>query len=94
MDLDDPHAFQLFLEVYGTLPRAGPGRDEHTTRALRLVPGPNPRTILDLGCGPGAQTACLARALPEARILALDVLADLVEEANRRFIAAGFGPSS
>ncbi len=91
MDLGDPHTFQLFLEVYGTLPRAGPGGDEHTTRALRLVPGPTPRTVLDLGCGPGAQTACLARALPEARILAVDVLADLVDEANRRFAEAGLG---
>lgn len=91
MDLGDPHTFQLFLEVYGTLPRAGPGADEHTARALSLVPGPAPRTVLDLGCGPGAQTLCLARALPEARILALDVLPDMVEEANRRFAGAGLG---
>lgn len=91
MDLGDPHTFQLFLEVYGTLPRAAPGGDEHTARALSLVPGPTPRTVIDLGCGPGAQTLSLARALPEARILALDVLPDMVEEANRRFAGAGLG---
>lgn len=89
MDLSDPHTFELFLEVYGTLPRAGPGGDEHTRRALGLVPGTTPRAVLDLGCGPGAQTVCLARALPNARILAVDLLATMVQETNRRLAAAG-----
>lgn len=88
MDLSDVHTFRLFLEIYGTLPRAGPGGDEHTTRALELVPGRTPRTVLDLGCGPGAHTQALARALPEARILAVDLLPEMVEEANRRFVAS------
>lgn len=88
MDLSDPHTFELFLEVYGTLPRAGPGGDEHTLRALALVPG-IPRDVLDVGCGPGAQTSCLARALPQARILAVDLLAEMVDETNRRLAAAG-----
>ena len=86
---DDDPAFELFLEVYGTLPRAGPGGDEHTLRALALVPGATPRTVLDLGCGPGPQTACLARALPEAEVLALDVLPRMVERANHRLAEAG-----
>lgn len=86
---DDAEAFERFLEVYGTLPRAGPGGDAHTLRALGLVPGRRPRTVLDLGCGPGAQTACLAQALPDAQILALDILAPTVERANRRLAEAG-----
>ena len=81
----------LFLEVYGTLPRAGPGADEHTQRALALVPGPPPVTVLDLGCGPGAQTLALAAALPTAHILALDVLPQLVAVANERVAEAGVG---
>ncbi|NNE74748.1 MAG: class I SAM-dependent methyltransferase [Acidimicrobiales bacterium] len=88
MDLSDAHTLGLFLEVYGTLPRAGPGGDEHTGRALGLVPGPTPRTVLDLGCGPAAQTVALAAALPEARILAVDMLPSMAAEANRRFVAA------
>jgi len=36
MDLSDPHCLELFLEVYGSLPRAGPGGDEHTLRALKM----------------------------------------------------------
>ena len=90
MEPDDP-SFQLFLEVYGTLPRAGPGADEHTIRALGLVPGPPPQTVLDLGCGPGPQTVALAERLPEARFVAVDLLPSMVLEANRRFTAAGFG---
>jgi trans-aconitate methyltransferase len=89
MDLSDPRTFELFLEVYGTLPRAGPGGDEHTRRALELVPGDASPVVLDVGCGPGAQTLCLARALPEARILAVDLLAEMVQETNRRISEAG-----
>jgi trans-aconitate methyltransferase len=89
MDLADPHTFELFLEVYGTLPRAGPGGDEHTRRALELVPGPTPKVVLDVGCGPGAQTICLARALPQAQILAVDLLPEMVQEANRRLVDEG-----
>jgi ubiquinone/menaquinone biosynthesis C-methylase UbiE len=89
VDLGDDHTLGLFLEVYGSLPRAAPGGDEHTARALGSVPGPTPRTVLDLGCGPGAQTVALARSLPEARIVAVDLLAPMVEDANRRFAESG-----
>ena len=89
MDLSDARTFELFHEVYGTLPRAGPGGDEHTVQALESVPGATPRTVLDLGCGPGAQTESLARALPMAQILAVDLLPAMVEEANRRFTDLG-----
>ncbi len=87
----DGRSLQLFLEVYGTLPRAGPGGDEQTIRALKLVPGPAPHQVLDLGCGPGAQTVALATALPQARFVALDLLPSMVETANERFAAAGLG---
>ncbi len=91
VDLDDDHGLRLFLEVYGTLPRAGPGGDEHTLRALSLVPGPTPQTVLDLGCGPGAHTVALAAALPAAQFVAVDALWAMVDEANHRFTAAGIG---
>ncbi len=54
MDLEDPRTFELFLEIYGTLPRAGPGSTADTLRALAMVPTPEIRSALDLGCGPGA----------------------------------------
>jgi trans-aconitate methyltransferase len=80
---------ELFLQVYGTLPRAGPGGTEHTLKALEIVPGPDPQMVLDLGCGPGAQTLVLAEALPEAEILAIDVLPTMVERAQKRILDAG-----
>lgn len=85
----DGRVFQYFLDVYGTLPRAGPGGDEHTARALSLVPARSIRNVLDLGCGPGAQTVVLADRLPDARIVAVDRLAPMVAETNRRLLAAG-----
>jgi len=86
MDLGNPRALELFLEVYGTLPRAGPGSTADTLRALALVPNGEIRSVLDLGCGPGAQTLVLAEALPEARITAVDLLPQMVEEARRRMV--------
>ncbi len=92
MDLEDPLVFSLFLEIYGTLPRAGPGSTEDTLRALALVSSdPGPRTVLDLGCGPGAQTLVLAEALPDASIIAMDLTPKMVIEAGRRIAEAGFG---
>jgi hypothetical protein len=46
-----------FFFRHRDLPREGPGTDECTQEALRLLPPlpPQPR-VLDLGCGPGAQT--------------------------------------
>lgn len=90
MDLSDSSFLALFLEIYGSLPRAGPGGNEHTVRALKMVPGELPSTVLDLGCGPGAQTLALARALPDATMLAIDILPPMVEEARRRSTDSGF----
>ena len=87
---DDDRSFEYFLEVYGTLPRAGPGGDDHTRRALDSVPV-EAATVLDLGCGPGRQTLVLADALPGAEIRAIDVLPSMVDEANRRFRNANLG---
>ena len=63
---------KYFFEVYGTLPRAGPGDNASTGKAYRMMkdlPG-RPR-ILDIGCGPGMQTMELAR-LSKGKITALD----------------------
>ncbi len=89
MDLSEPAVFALFLEIYATLPRAAPGSTADSHRALDLVPTRPIRTVLDLACGPGAQTLALAEALPNASIRALDLVPEMVTEANRRIAAAG-----
>ncbi len=48
-------------------------------------------TVLEAGCGVGAQTVTLAQRSPEARITSIDVSADSLAEARRRVEAAGTG---
>ncbi len=91
MVADDADSFTLFLELYGGLPRAAPGSDAATRRALALLPSGDRRAVLDLGCGPGAQTLSLADGLPEADIVALDILPMMVAETRRRCRRAGLG---
>jgi len=50
---------------------------------------PGGSTVLEAGCGVGAQTLTLARRSPDARITSIDVSADSLAEAARRAEAAG-----
>lgn len=78
-----------FLEVFGALPRAGPGSDELTRRAFEMIPSlpPAPR-ILDVGCGPGRQTVELLR-LCEGTVVALDFLPEMIERTKEEADSAG-----
>ena len=68
-----------FLEIYGNLPRAGPGSHECTRRAFEMIPGvPDTPRILDIGCGPGAQTVDLLK-ISGGTVLALDFLPRMLE---------------
>jgi trans-aconitate methyltransferase len=89
VDLSNPEVLERFLAMYGALPRAAPGSDEATRAALATLPKGARKTILDLGCGPGAQTMSLAGALPNSDIVAVDVLPSMVVETARRSRAAG-----
>ena len=46
-------------------------------------------TVLEVGCGVGAQTVTLARRSPDARFISIDVSADSIAEARRRTDRAG-----
>ena len=62
MGFDDPRFREIFYDLYAWLPRAGPGDDESTERALGLCEDlPVAPHALDVGCGPGRQTLVLAR---------------------------------
>jgi ubiquinone/menaquinone biosynthesis C-methylase UbiE len=79
----------LFRELTEGLPRQGPGSSEATLRALRMVDGLSPRPrVLDVGCGPGAQTIDLARA-SGGQIVALDLRGHFLSELTARARAAG-----
>jgi len=63
---------KYLYEVYERLPRCGPGGDPHTRRAYEACGNvPECPRILDIGCGPGAQSLELAR-LSKGTVLALD----------------------
>lgn len=48
-------------------------------------------TVLEAGCGVGAQTVILADNSPEARITSVDISADSVAQARKKVEAAGYG---
>ena len=80
----------LFFELHRDLPREGPGDDATTARVLgsivaELPPEPD---ILDIGCGPGAQTLVLARET-RGRITGVDLHGPFLNELERRAQAAG-----
>ena len=50
---------------------------------------PGGSTVLEVGCGVGAQTVTLADRSPEARFISVDLNADSIAEAKRRTDSAG-----
>ena len=79
-----------FVELYGSLPRAGPGDSISTRRAfgmMEVLPA-EPR-ILDIGCGPGMQTVELL-GLSGGTVVALDLLPQMIERVRDAAERAGF----
>ena len=78
-----------FLEVYGNLPRAGPGSNKLTRRAYEMIPSlPDSPGILDVGCGPGKQTVELLRNCPGS-VVALDFLPEMIDRTIAEAESAG-----
>ncbi len=80
---------ELFVQLSAGLPRQGPGSTEATRRAFSMVEGlPARPKLLDIGCGPGAQTIDLARATG-GEIIALDNRQRFLDEMLARALKAG-----
>lgn len=72
MNKPGPRFWEIFFEVYESLPRQGPGNLACAARALDLCRDLTERpAILDLGCGVGGQTFHLAE-LTSGSIVAID----------------------
>jgi SAM-dependent methyltransferase len=79
----------LFWEIHSGLAREGPGDEESLRRALALMTDlpPAPR-ILDIGCGPGAQTLALL-AQTRGRVTAIDQHQPYLDQLKASAEAAG-----
>lgn len=67
-----------FMELYGSLPRAGPGDNASTRKAYGMIQDmPSGPRILDIGCGPGIQTIELAK-LSGGVVVALDLMPQMI----------------
>jgi|WetSurMetagenome_2_1015567.scaffolds.fasta_scaffold100801_1 SAM-dependent methyltransferase len=100
--MDEQSLPPFFFEIFHrSLPRHGPGDEASTVKALQLLgllgdeAAPAPRTpssaslsVLDVGCGTGAQTMVLAKRL-DARIVALDFHQNFLDELTLRAGAEG-----
>jgi len=75
---------EFFFEIHKDLPREGPGDTESTRRAYRkCVMLPERPVILDVGCGPGAQTLDLA-AVSDGIIHAVDTHQPFLERLQQK----------
>ncbi|MCK0148653.1 class I SAM-dependent methyltransferase [Marivita sp. S6314] len=81
--------WDAFFTVHSDLPREGPGEPADVHWALEVAGLSGAVSVLDAGCGPGADTVTLAQALPDAQITGIEKHGGFVDEARRR--VAEFG---
>ncbi|SDI13186.1 Ubiquinone/menaquinone biosynthesis C-methylase UbiE [Sinosporangium album] len=83
-DRELSEAFDRAASAYDRLVALNPGYHAHLRRSARRLglrrPGGGLR-LLDLGCGTGASTRALVRAVPAAEIVAVDASAGMLERA-------------
>ncbi len=89
MDIESELVRAVMADLYGVLPRQGPGSPACTRRAFSMLgPLPERPLVLDVGCGTGAQTLELARLMP-GHIVALDVFDWALDRLSEKVVAQG-----
>lgn len=84
-----PRFWEIFFEVFESLPRQGPGDFASARRAISLCRDlPASPAVLDLGCGVGAQTLYLAE-LTSGTIVAVDSHAPSIERLKEALALRG-----
>ena len=80
---------QVMADLYGPLPRQGPGSPACTRKAFSLLgPLPERPLVLDIGCGAGAQTMELVK-LTSGHIIALDIFDWALDSVSEKVVRAG-----
>jgi SAM-dependent methyltransferase len=79
----------IFFEIHKNLPRESPGGDEYTRQAFQMLRSLSQPKILDIGCGPGAQTLVLA-SLTDGYITAIDTHQPFLDVLQRQAASRGF----
>ena len=83
-------SIEMLCAIHEDTPRQGPGSRSSTLRALQMVPQLTRReSVLDIGCGTGAQALVLAERMPRARITAVDIYRPFLDSLSERAAAAG-----
>lgn len=73
----------IFYEVHSNLPREGPGDNQSTEKAYKMLKNlPAKPRILDIGCGPGMQTVTVEK-LSQGQITAVDNHQAFLDQLNR-----------
>jgi len=84
-----PRYWEVFLEVFESLPRQGPGSHACASKALGLCRDlPSAPAVLDLGCGAGGQTLHLVE-LISGSIVAIDSHAPFIKRLGRMVAERG-----
>jgi SAM-dependent methyltransferase len=89
--MDERTMFSLLVDLHRDGPRQGPGSDAETLRALELTRLDRDAAlrVADIGCGTGASTLVLARNLPAAEIVAVDLFPEFLKVLTERARLAG-----
>jgi trans-aconitate 2-methyltransferase len=83
--MDAPTAWNPSLYLKFEDDRTRPARD-----LLAQVPLQQPRTVIDLGCGPGNSTELLVQRFPNAQVTGLDSSVDMLQQARKRLPNCAF----